>query len=441
MKWLEPHSKYFLIRFAKAYGSTPTSADLSELASRFGLSGSKVATALKQLVDRGILLQSQEQGPRGRPRICYEVVGEWLRQLPSSPKHFHERVIERLLEHERSATPPGPQPQSKSVDRYSHLRERKQPGRLSVVNRLLLAVLLSRADRFGVVSDLGIAEMTRLTGLAPNRLKSRIRTLVNQGVIRSYIPGLASPFFTRKIPSSYFLNFSHPELAVGATPVSLCVYRWAFFPEGERIVPSIYRDVLALDGDPEGDSSLDDEVVDTEEGALRLLQGQSSEFFAVLQNLLMSHVSWLLTQYWTPVRSPLRRSAAVETLRRRLQEDFRLPEFIDGDRDSSEGAFLRMLGRSVANTAAMLGLELANDYFRLGVNELSILFSPLNSDDWSCALFISGPEDRPVVCNVWTELGGDAWECQSYECEAAMPLDRRYRLNLLTRPPLQIGSK
>lgn len=32
------------------------------------------------------------------------------------------------------------------------LRSKKQPDRLTVVNRLLLSVLLCRADRFGVVN-------------------------------------------------------------------------------------------------------------------------------------------------------------------------------------------------------------------------------------------------------------------------------------------------
>lgn len=208
-RWLDPDSRYFLIRFAQTYGSLPTSAGVPELAERFGLSGPKVSAALKQLHENGVLLRSQEQGARGRPRHLHSINGEWLRSLPASQPPIHESAIAHLLEHERSAARKAP---TEEMDRFSQLRARKTADRVSVVNRLLMAVLLSRADALGVVRNVGREELGRLVGVSSEQVKRRVQRLLKHELVRAYVPGATGSVLFKKLKGAYFLNLNHREL-------------------------------------------------------------------------------------------------------------------------------------------------------------------------------------------------------------------------------------
>lgn len=221
-KGISPEAKYVLVRLVECgLVAGPICSGVKELAGRFGISDSQMGAALNSLTAAKVLIRRDLVSGQGRPKRQYELAPGDVEQvgLNDVSKVVHARVIHHLLKHESKALQlsdvamqqKGPLEGAP----LAHVRASRKQGRLSVVNRLLLAVLLCRADRFGVVRDLGRAELSRLTGLSQERLKNRIRTLLDSSLIRAYTPGATGSVIFKKTKSVYYLNLHHPELNCG----------------------------------------------------------------------------------------------------------------------------------------------------------------------------------------------------------------------------------
>ncbi|WP_314386694.1 Lrp/AsnC family transcriptional regulator [Pseudomonas brenneri] len=229
-KGISPEAKYVLVRLVECgLVAGPICSGVKELAGRFGISDSQMGVALNSLTAAKVLVRRDLVSGQGRPKRQYELAPGDVEQvgLNDVSKVVHARVIHHLLKHESKALQlsdvamqqKGPLEGAP----LAHVRASRKQGRLSVVNRLLLAVLLCRADRFGVVRDLGRAELSRLTGLSQERLKNRIRTLLDSGLIRAYTPGATGSVIFKKTKSVYYLNLHHPELSCGQSLPMLLV--------------------------------------------------------------------------------------------------------------------------------------------------------------------------------------------------------------------------
>lgn len=228
---ISPEAKYLLIRLAEL-GLVPRgiSAGVKELAARFGISDTQAGTALNSLVAAGVLVRRDVVSGQGRPKRHYELDASYAEQVARHDvtEVVHEKVIRHLLQHElkvadqRSAIATQ-QDEQRATAPLAQVRASRGQGRVSVVNRVLLAALLIRADRFGVVRDLGSAELARITGLSQVRLKNRVRTLLDDGLIRAYTPGATGSVIFKKTKSVYYLNLHHPELRCGQSLPMLLV--------------------------------------------------------------------------------------------------------------------------------------------------------------------------------------------------------------------------
>jgi len=121
-------------------------------------------------------------------------------------------------------------PTAKELNTRSRDEKRVAPvrqGKLSLANRLLLMILLSHADPFGVARGLSSKELCLLTGMDAASLKQRLRRLTELGFIRRHIPGLASPIFAEKLRSVYWLNLNHLQLSPADDVVSVVVHKKA----------------------------------------------------------------------------------------------------------------------------------------------------------------------------------------------------------------------
>lgn len=220
VKGVTPGAKYFLTRFVQCFGVTdPVGLGVKELAKEFGLTDRQVSEALATLKACNVLSYVSSAVGRGRPKRWYSLESTFLRKIskcPQSTKTPHITIIENLLKHERkdrsNVIGPKVEGQRVALDKLSSLRAKRQPGRLSIMNRLLLGVLLCHADRLGAVRNLGFAELRKVTGLAQESLKHRVQWLVDQGFIRAYVPGATGRAIFGRAKSVYFLNLSHPEL-------------------------------------------------------------------------------------------------------------------------------------------------------------------------------------------------------------------------------------
>ncbi len=154
-KGLDPVGKYFLTRFVQCFGAAdPEGLGVKAFAERFGLSDRQVTASLAALVACKVMDFSSTSEGKGRPKRCYRLQDDFHKKLSNAaePPPTHKFAIDNLLEHEnRKATHAREKPEKQKTDLtpLADMRGKRQPDRLTVVNRLLLGVLLCRADRFG----------------------------------------------------------------------------------------------------------------------------------------------------------------------------------------------------------------------------------------------------------------------------------------------------
>lgn len=236
---LGPYARYCLARFVLRFSEgESTGHSTKQMASCFGVSEQVMSASLRALVASGVLICRSEQlaGKRGPASQLYRISPEWAK---GQPGQYHEAAIAGMLQRPRTSVVSAPLNYPPEIEGEDALVERakargravgktRQSGRLSNVNRLLMAVLLCRADRLGAVRDLGLAELSKLTGLTGDQASNRIRTLQAAGLIRSYIPGATSATLFRPTKSAYFLNLGHPEIAAAWQFLTVIVsqYPW-----------------------------------------------------------------------------------------------------------------------------------------------------------------------------------------------------------------------
>ncbi len=252
VKGLDPLSKYVFARYALSFDGTNVGFTAKEAARSLGVSESQAVKALHALNEAGVLsVAPVEPSGRGRPRRAFRLSSDYVLTLNRSGEldvplqHVVRFVLRHELGHARSSVSlrsTGTDVQAATAiaitndrpDKLASARASKVPGRLTYTNRLLLAVLLCRADRFGVVSDLGSAELCRLTGLNKERLRYRIQSLLKDGLIRAYVPGATSSILFKPTKSVYYLNLHHPELALGGDSAKIiAVQKYVFGMEDE----------------------------------------------------------------------------------------------------------------------------------------------------------------------------------------------------------------
>lgn len=327
VKGLKPEGKYFLVRYIRHFGiAEPVDLGVKALAKQFGLSDRQVSEALTTLVALGVMTFSSTPEGKGRPKRCYQFKEDFhkkLENITALTATQHEVAVGSLLKHESKKVCQAsekPEEQNQEVGLLTDLRSKKQPGRLTVVNRLLLSVLLCRADRFGVVNDLGFATLCKLTGLNKERLRHRLGRLIDQGLIRVYVPGATSPVLARKMKSIYYLNLGHSELAGGGSVTSALVCM-----NGERIpdcvihADGVRKDVSRDKGKPRPFQGSKYEQV------VRYFKGQQAPLFRLLQVMLERYAAYLLSKRWSDLlHGHLNQRIDDQGLRELIRLDFRI---------------------------------------------------------------------------------------------------------------------
>lgn len=249
---LGPDARFCLALFVLRFGYRESEGlSTKEMAQSFGVSEPVMSASLKALVVVGALINRSElTGKKGRAGRFYRISKGWVNgdadTRPSilESASCHLAVISELLQQPRvimGRSPVDYPPEAKCEDvqlerarvRGRAARKARQIGRLSNVNRLIMAVLLCRADRLGVVRTLGHAELSKLTGLNSERLSNRIKTLLTDGLIRAHVPGTTSSALFGPTKSFYFLNLGHPGLAGPRQVVTSIILRHPW--EGEEL--------------------------------------------------------------------------------------------------------------------------------------------------------------------------------------------------------------
>lgn len=226
---LSPAARYALARFVQLHGGRGwTPLGVGDFAKAIGISDIQLGRGLNALVEGGVLWRRKiVEGP-GRPPSEYclapDVVDQLERYEVGTP---WEKCIDHLLRHENHAARPSVGQRKKRAD--VEVAVSPVPKRLSFVNRLLFAVLLCHADRFGIVQGTGRATLGQQTGLSKERLRDRTQSLLDEGALRAYTPGATGKHLFRRTASRYVLNLNHPDLLAERTPLLLSfLYRQPF---------------------------------------------------------------------------------------------------------------------------------------------------------------------------------------------------------------------
>lgn len=304
---LTPWAKYVLVRLVQCFDlGQPVELNVKGLAKQFGITDGQVTKALKNLEACNILRYTSAAAGRGRPKRLFSLQEQHLQQfrgIGQLEPHQHLQAICSLLQHEDSR--PAPQvshaEESSDKDALSGLRARKKPERLSVLNRLLLAVLLFYADRMGVVRDIGFTDLSRLTCLSSERLKYRVKRLVELELIRAWIPGVTSCSLLGKAKSVYFLNLRGPVFESGYSLAWIMIYGWVSrFREAASIIEDIDEHLAPGSQEKSSLSDLDSKG----ETSSAVLVAERRQVAPLLQVRLESYSSWLLSYCWESLGAP-----------------------------------------------------------------------------------------------------------------------------------------
>src|SRR5471032_85457 len=437
---LTPVGKYFLVRFIQCFGiSDPVDLGVKDLAKRFGLTDRQVSSALADLLARNVMVCCSNPIGRGRPKTRYELTDDFRRDIrtrsaPSAAQH--EAAVVRLLKHEDSKRrDAGEIVQKHRVDTapLAELRSKRQPGQLTIVNRLLLSVLLCRADRFGVVSDLGTAELCALTGLDEDALKNRVRRLIAQGLIRTYVPGATSSVFFAKVKNVYFLNLNHEELSEGAVVVSVLVCPKVLIDkEGHSY--RLFKQVKQ----PETYDGNDPEYVQI----LSFLKGQGSAFFLLLQYMLDTCAAYWLSTFWAElVAQPNPSQEALlkgqyATLKELVSKNLHPVSLLAASGKGLNDILLERVFWSAHFLAVAIKAQLVDASY-IPFESMDFVIIPRPQE--YCYTSIA-PLALPKSSNGWRgaliaeKIPYLTAELQHLPGESVIPLEYRYSFGLLTRP-------
>lgn len=187
---LSPETKGFLAKWIWQYGlDRPVTDTVKGLAKTLVVTDRVVSRATKELECRGHLRREATlAGPKGRPRGCYHLEPQLKHQLLAghpAPLTRHEGLIRELLFDDTGAA-------------------KRHP--LTLSNRVLLAVLLYHADPCGAVRNLGLSDLSALTGMSRDRLDSQLQKLKKHEYILAILPGSTGSRIFGLTKTVYFLN-------------------------------------------------------------------------------------------------------------------------------------------------------------------------------------------------------------------------------------------
>lgn len=433
---LAPESKYFLVRFVQAFGEADfDSLGVKAYAKRFGLADCQVSAALDELVRWGGLEYVPVSAGRGRPKRLYRCTADMLSKLRQAGPLpcLHLAAIEVLLQHERR-DPVIPLSQPVKSDRLAGLRSKRGSAQLGIINRLLLAILLCHADRFGFVRELGASDICNASGLNQARFAYRLQQLIRFGRVRSYVAGASSNILATRVLSTYVLNLNHPDFS-GACGHSLLLVSKVVTCTAENELQhgrALFRDArkYSVDKGHFGYGTLMAAV-------LAAFSKQQEHVFQLLQLKLEAYAADLLSQRWMELA--LGGTHEFHDLLERIKKEFSLP----ANCEVGTVAMNVDIGLFLHNCA----LELARDIHKrlseglhdtpLDAMEYSILPQPWGRGYMVIALVaeprVSGEiygEHRCIVTNTDKVQSGSP---QRYLLETDLPLEERYAFGLLAR--------
>ncbi|MBD2838998.1 hypothetical protein ID144_18330 [Pseudomonas sp. JM0905a] len=386
---------------------------------------------------RFVEMERVAQG-RGQPMIHYEMTEHLLGSLQDeaeekqekTPPCVHGELVDAVLS---ASSPIG---HLKGLQAQVKGRAGLQ-GRASASNRLLLAILLIHADRFGVVDCLGLASLSSLAGLSRTRVESQLYKLNQLGLIRCKVPGFSGSTLLGSPKTVYFLNLNHPDLAC-ANSHALVFLATEFPSAAEESEAALIFD-----------SAHDEHFSNKNHGGLQLvvsegfdglastlslqrsLADQGRVLYGMLQHRLDGYASLLLSHRWHDLAST--EFFCDDSILSRIAKDFPAT----GLKLTALEVAGRGLPRFLYEVAFLLAVRLRRQLSHLvglpwTATEFRLLPLPDPRRQTEARALLALPSEGALQpSNLFVPPGN--WLAGGYE--QSIPLDYRYVCGLLTRFP------
>lgn len=237
---LKTEEKYVLIQILLHFGlSGVVDKKVKELTYLFEMSEAVFRRSRDSLMASGWLDESR-MSVKGRGRaIRGMALSESSKKLIAgfsdaeiSKKVFYMSLIRGLLHKDDCWSLPGFKVSKKGLVRDATKVGHSEKLKFRPSMRVLMCILLAKADQVGVVSGLGHADLRRLTGMKRDKLVSHLSKLEEIGFIRFSFAGVTSGELFGVIKGEYILNLDWSGYKRKILPSIVTVYVSPQWSEG-----------------------------------------------------------------------------------------------------------------------------------------------------------------------------------------------------------------
>ncbi|NWN92878.1 MarR family transcriptional regulator [Marinobacter adhaerens] len=206
---LSPEARWLLLVWSKISGLDESlTCRRLELYRHLGMTHQHGRPALKELIEKGIVIESPIRARRGRPISNIQISSGFqarLRKLAASPNR-HLPEIESLCRPGVYATV------SQENDGRKSGNCMKVTKKLTPANCWLLMVLLAHAEAPGIITGLSQRQLASATGMTKERVRAQLAKLRTLGIIVRSEPGIKREHGAINLCSYYELDLTHPVL-------------------------------------------------------------------------------------------------------------------------------------------------------------------------------------------------------------------------------------
>jgi hypothetical protein len=417
---LSPEERLVMTSFAMHFeGCEAIQLTVRDLSRRLGIPLRVVARAVSRLSDEKYVIINKVSVGRGRPSRSYKLSPVTQARLNEDFEISYPPLCVRVIKNLLSAPSvqrgkqDGEEPSIEAVG-FKKPPSRNKGDQPRASNRWLLAVLFSYSDKLGVVRGVTTSQLRQMTGMGGVRLKSQLLQLVEQGLIRSYVPGASNTLFVgTKVSTTYFLNLNHPFLGLCGDASAVLALK-EYGRDRRELVCTTARPIVAL-----------------------YLRGIEDQAFGVFCLRLDGYASFLLSNRWAELSNP-RCPELIQSLEDTISADFQRSDGSASDGVGIDEANWAVVVEHIGWLALDRAIWIRKLLMRMptggtGNARIQIIPAPKQRGETRITTLLMErspiPQANCLVINYTLPR-----VCRLYGEEAEISVNERYSFGLLTRP-------
>ncbi|MCW8331949.1 helix-turn-helix domain-containing protein [Photobacterium sp. SDRW27] len=188
VKGLSPEGKYLLVQMIKCFDiDNPLEVSAVRLAKICGVSRKIVVPTMIALSDAGLVSIIRQ----GKVKKAYQFSDDLVKALIATKKYRQPLSYSKVM-----------------IDEVLDSNNDNHKA-LNVSHKLLLCLFLAHADKFGIVHNFSVSDISKFTGMKRERIRSQIKKLINLGYIIYRVPGVNHDYMFGKAKGAFFLDVNN----------------------------------------------------------------------------------------------------------------------------------------------------------------------------------------------------------------------------------------